>query len=57
MHERQKHFYVGVDLHKQHHVAVIINCWQEKLTEQFSSITNGCYNLKELYKFDVQKFN
>ncbi|MDQ0233125.1 hypothetical protein J2S19_004466 [Metabacillus malikii] len=33
MHKRQKHFYVGVDLHKQHHVAVIINCWQEKLAE------------------------
>ncbi|WP_071460638.1 IS110 family RNA-guided transposase [Bacillus massilinigeriensis] len=33
MHEKQKHVYVGVDLHKQHHVAVIINCWQEKLEE------------------------
>ncbi|UZW65319.1 IS110 family transposase [Priestia flexa] len=33
MHEKQKHIYVGVDLHKQHHVAVIINCWQEKLDE------------------------
>jgi transposase len=33
MHEKQKHIYVGVDLHKQHHVAVVINCWQEKLKE------------------------
>ncbi len=33
MHEKQKHLYVGVDLHKQHHVAVIINCWQEKQDE------------------------
>ncbi|PLR75610.1 IS110 family transposase [Bacillus sp. V3-13] len=33
MHEKQKHLYVGVDLHKQHHVAVVINCWQEKLKE------------------------
>ncbi|MDQ0271345.1 IS110 family transposase [Cytobacillus purgationiresistens] len=33
MHDKQKHLYVGVDLHKQHHVAVIINCWQEKLGE------------------------
>ena len=33
MHEKQKHIYVGVDLHKHHHVAVIINCWQEKLDE------------------------
>ncbi len=31
MHEKQKHLYVGVDLHKQQHVAVIIYCWQEKL--------------------------
>ncbi|WP_079506430.1 IS110 family transposase [Mesobacillus jeotgali] len=33
MHEKQKHLYVGVDLHKQPHVAVVINCWQEKLKE------------------------
>ncbi|MDQ0271299.1 transposase [Cytobacillus purgationiresistens] len=33
MHDKQNHLYVGVDLHKQHHVAVIINCWQEKLGE------------------------
>jgi transposase len=33
MHDKQKYLYVGVDLHKQHHVAVIINCWQEKLGE------------------------
>ncbi|EEL33870.1 Transposase [Bacillus cereus Rock3-28] len=25
--------YVGVDLHKEQHTAVIINCWQEKLGE------------------------
>jgi transposase len=33
MHDKQKYLYVGVDLHKQQHVAVIINCWQEKLGE------------------------
>ncbi|WP_102691527.1 IS110 family RNA-guided transposase [Rummeliibacillus pycnus] len=33
MHERQKYLYIGVDLHKHHHTAVIINCWQEKLGE------------------------
>lgn len=33
MHEKQKHLYVGVDLHKHDHVAVIINCWHEKLCE------------------------
>ena len=25
--------YVGVDLHKQHHTAVMISCWNEKLGE------------------------
>jgi len=33
MHNRQNYLYVGVDLHKEHHTAVIINCWQEKLGE------------------------
>ncbi|MED1134208.1 IS110 family transposase [Bacillus anthracis] len=33
MHNRQNYLYVGVDLHKEHHTAVIINCWQEKLRE------------------------
>ncbi|MFK4476717.1 IS110 family transposase [Bacillus sp. RC206] len=33
MHHRQNYLYVGVDLHKEQHTAVIINCWQEKLGE------------------------
>ncbi|MGN4628783.1 IS110 family transposase [Bacillus cereus group sp. MYBK29-1] len=33
MHNRQNYLYVGVDLHKEQHTAVIINCWQEKLGE------------------------
>ncbi|MEN6657550.1 IS110 family transposase [Bacillus sp. GL1(2024)] len=33
MYNRQNYLYVGVDLHKQHHTAVMINCWQEKLGE------------------------
>ncbi len=33
MYNRQNYLYVGVDLHKEHHTAVIINCWQEKLGE------------------------
>ncbi len=33
MHNRQNYLYVGVDLHKHHHTAVMINCWQEKLGE------------------------
>ncbi len=28
-----KLIYVGVDLHKQHHTAVIIDCWNQKLDE------------------------
>ena len=28
-----KHVYVGVDLHKEKHVAVIIDCWNTKLGE------------------------
>ncbi|QGQ93743.1 IS110 family transposase [Paenibacillus psychroresistens] len=33
MRNRDQHIYVGVDLHKESHVAVIINCWHEKLGE------------------------
>ncbi|WP_289356247.1 IS110 family transposase [Paenibacillus sp. S-12] len=29
----QNYIYVGVDLHKQHHTAVIIDCWNQKLGE------------------------
>jgi transposase len=31
MHERQKYVYVGVDLHKEKHVAVVIDCWSTRL--------------------------
>lgn len=31
--EQQNLVYVGVDLHKQHHTAVIIDCWSKKLGE------------------------
>ena len=33
MHHKQKHIYVGVDLHKEQHTVVIINCWHEKIGE------------------------
>ncbi|WP_026478313.1 IS110 family RNA-guided transposase [Alkaliphilus transvaalensis] len=33
MHYKLKHIYVGVDLHKDHHTAVIIDCWHSKLGE------------------------
>lgn len=32
-HYKLNHVYVGVDLHKRAHSAVIINCWNEKLGE------------------------
>lgn len=28
---RENYLYVGVDLHKKTHTAVLINCWNEKL--------------------------
>ncbi|MDB2104755.1 IS110 family transposase [Clostridium paraputrificum] len=31
MHKKQNHVYVGLDLHKDTHTAVIIDCWEEKL--------------------------
>ncbi|GED68500.1 IS110 family transposase [Brevibacillus reuszeri] len=33
MEQREKMIYVGVDLHKQHHTAVIVDCWNNKLGE------------------------
>lgn len=31
MHDRQKYVYIGVDLHKEKHVAVISDCWTTKI--------------------------
>jgi len=28
---RENYLYVGMDLHKQSHTAVLLNCWNEKL--------------------------
>ncbi|MFB6366565.1 IS110 family transposase [Paenibacillus elgii] len=30
-HRKERYLYVGVDLHKRTHMAVVINCWNEKL--------------------------
>lgn len=30
-HRKEQFIYVGVDLHKRMHTAVVINCWNEKL--------------------------
>jgi transposase len=41
-HYKEKHIYVGVDLHKHTHTAVIINCWNEKLGEiQFNNVPSA----------------
>lgn len=31
MQRRENYLYVGMDLHKDTHTAVLVNCWNEKL--------------------------
>lgn len=31
MHKKQNHIYIGLDLHKDTHTAVIIDCWDDKI--------------------------
>ena len=33
MHSKENYIYVGIDLHKETHTAVIIDCWNKKLGE------------------------
>ena len=33
LHPKMRHVYVGVDVHRQNHTAVILNCFFEKLGE------------------------
>lgn len=33
MHSKEQYIYVGIDLHKETHTAVILNCWNEYLDE------------------------
>ncbi|UFJ40493.1 transposase [Brevibacillus humidisoli] len=53
MHYKMRHVYVGVDLHKAHHTAVIIDCWNTKLGD--IQIENKPSAFAELMKF-VKKF-
>lgn len=53
MHYKMRHVYVGLDLHKAHHTAVIINCWHERLGE--IQIENKPSAFDELMKF-VKKY-
>ncbi|MNJ38081.1 hypothetical protein D3C77_329210 [compost metagenome] len=49
MHYKMRHVYVGLDLHKAHHTAVIINCWHGRLGE--IQIENKPSAFDELMKF------
>ena len=31
MQKRESYLYVGMDLHKKTHTAVLVNCWNEKI--------------------------
>jgi len=53
LHYKQQHIYIGVDLHKEHHTAVIIDCWNEKLGDiQFDNKPSAFPKLlKEVEKY------
>lgn len=54
MHKKQNNIYIGLDLHKLTHTAVIINCWNEKLGEiTFKNIPDEFIKLI----FEVTKHN
>ncbi len=59
--KKQDYIYVGVDLHKYSHTAVIVDCWNEKLDtitienkpSDFKKLSNKvlkyCNNLKPIF--------
>lgn len=54
-HYKEKHIYVGVDLHKHTHTAVVINCWNEKLGEiQFNNFPNAFPDFLQQTKGEVK---
>ncbi len=49
MQERQNYIFVGLDIHKETHTAVILNCWEEKLGSlTISNRPNGFLKLRNL---------
>ncbi|MDF2474279.1 MAG: transposase [Anaerocolumna sp.] len=51
MRRKDEFIYVGVDLHKETHTAVILNCWNEKVGEiTIENRTSEFYKLEELVK-------
>lgn len=53
MHKKQNYIYVGIDLHKETHTAVIINCWNEKLGQ--ITFNNKPSDFKKLIN-EVEKY-
>lgn len=51
MRRKDEFIYVGVDLHKETHTAVILNCWNEKVDEiTIENRPSEFYKLEELVK-------
>jgi len=56
MDKQEKMIYVGVDLHKQHHTAVMIDCWNRKLGEiQFDNKPSAFPKLLKEVKNHLKK--
>lgn len=41
--------YVGIDLHKETHTAVMLDCWNQKLGIQYEVLPCGEVDLNEIY--------
>jgi transposase len=55
-HYKEKHIYIGVDVHKDTHTGVIINCWNEKLDEiTFPNIPSAFGSFLQRVKKHVKK--
>jgi transposase len=56
VHPKMKHIYVGMDIHKRKHTAVIINCFSEKLGEiTIENNVGGFGKLVEMVNRHLQK--
>jgi transposase len=55
-HYKENHIYIGVDVHKDTHTGVIINCWNEKLDEiTFPNIPSAFGDFLKRVKKHVKK--
>ena len=63
MYDKTKFIYVGLDLHKEQHTAVIMDCFNEKLANtvkerlisEFGDIDMQIYNCRGLCSFYAEK--